>query len=123
MSAHELIDRLKGAINSHDAIRVAACFSEDYRCEMPLHPSRSFTGSNHVLQNWTELFAKSSDLAARVLRSAANGEEIWSEWEIRGTARNGAPILMRGIVVFTTNHQQIAWTRFYLDPVTDNAPP
>jgi hypothetical protein len=29
---------------------------------------------------------------------------------------------MRGIVVFTTSHQQIAWTRFYLEPVTDDAP-
>ena len=39
------IERLRDAINSHDAARVAACFTENHQCDMPLHPSRSFTGS------------------------------------------------------------------------------
>lgn len=73
MSAHELIDRLEGAINSHDASQVAACFSEDYRCEMPLHPSRSFTGSNHVLP-------KLDRVVREVLRSGCSGPAFSREW-------------------------------------------
>ena len=44
------IERLRDAINSRDAARVANCFTENYQCDMPLHLSRSFTGD---VVNWT----------------------------------------------------------------------
>lgn len=122
MNIHKAIDLLQDAINSHDARRVSGCFADDYRAAIPMHPSRSFTGSQHVLHNWTGLLARCPDLQATVLRSAINGEEIWSEWEMNGTATDATPILMRGIVVFTTHNEKIAWSRFYLDPVKDDAP-
>lgn len=52
-----LIERLRDAINGRDAARVAHCFPEDYPCDMPLHPSRSFTGRAHVLDNYQAIFA------------------------------------------------------------------
>lgn len=36
---------LRDAINSHDPNEVTAAFTEDYRCDMPMHPSRDFSGS------------------------------------------------------------------------------
>jgi SnoaL-like domain len=116
------ITRLRDAINSHDPARVAACFAPDYHCETPMHPSRDFVGSEHVFQNWTGILARIPDLRAEILRSAAAGPESWSEWEMRGTATDGSAALIRGVVVSVTRDSAIGWTRFYLDPVTDDQP-
>lgn len=121
-TSRDVVSRLRDAINSHEAHQVAACFSADYRCEIPLHPSRSFTGSQRVLANWSELFERAPALRATVLRTAINGRESWSEWELGGTARDGVELLMRGMVVFTAAEGLIDWARFYLDPVIDRAP-
>ena len=51
------IEHLRDAINSHDPARVADCFTENYRCELPLHPSRSFTGRARVFENYQAIFA------------------------------------------------------------------
>jgi hypothetical protein len=114
----KLVERLRDAINSHDAEEVAACFSTDYRCDMPLHPSQSFRGAQQALNNYTSIFKQTPDLRAEVLRSAVDGAEIWSEWEMRGTTVTGSPTVIRGVVVFTGG-VTIDWSRFYLDPVAD----
>jgi hypothetical protein len=44
------LSSLRDAINSHDAACVADCFTENYQCDMPLHPSRSITGRARVLE-------------------------------------------------------------------------
>ena len=36
----QLLDQLRDAINSHDAARVAECFAEDFRAELPHHRSQ-----------------------------------------------------------------------------------
>jgi hypothetical protein len=41
---------------------------------------------------------------------------------MRGTAVDGSAALMRGVVVSATRDGAISWTRFYLDPVTDDQP-
>jgi hypothetical protein len=40
--------RLREAINSLDPANIAACFTADCRCDIPMHPSRSFEGNAHV---------------------------------------------------------------------------
>jgi hypothetical protein len=111
------IERLRDAINSHDPQRVADCFTSDYRSETPHRPEEGFTGSGRVLANWTAIFARLPDLRAQVLRRAAAGPELWSEWEMVGSGPDGAPALMRGPVIMTTREGRIDWTRFYLSPV------
>ena len=69
MSVTETLERMQQAINSHDIGAMVGCFAHDYRCGIPLHPSRSFVGSDHVRQNWTGLFRRVPDVKARVLRS------------------------------------------------------
>lgn len=113
-----VLDRLREAINSGDPSRVADCFTEDFRAELPHHPERSFTGAARVKANWTAIFSKAPDLTAEVLRTAVNGAEIWSEWEITGVDTAGSPVTFVGPVILTTRDDRINWVRFYLDPVS-----
>lgn len=116
------IARLRDAINSHDSAAVAACFAEDYRCDMRMHPSQSFTGNDKVLKNWTGILGRVPDLHAEILRWTSAGEETWSEWEMRGTDTDGRPVLLRGTVISgAAADGPIDWTNFYLDPVAEQA--
>jgi len=114
------IERLRDAINSHDAARVADCFTENYQCDMPLHPSRSFTGRARVLENWQAIFARLPDLRATVLRSCQDSSGcLWSEWEMSGTSREGIASLLTGVaIILSVFDQRIQHTRFYLDGVS-----
>jgi len=112
------IERLRDAINSHDAARVADCFTENYQCDMPLHPSRSFTGRARVLENYHAIFARLPDLRATVLRSCQDNSDCWSEWEMSGTSPAGVASLLTGVmIIVSVVDQRIEHTRFYLDAV------
>ena len=115
-----IIEQLRNAINSHDAARVADCFTKNYQCDMPLHPSRSFTGRARVLANYQEIFARLPDLRATVLRSCQdNSGCCWSEWEMSGTSREGIASLLTGVmIILSMVDQRIEHTRFYLDAVS-----
>jgi hypothetical protein len=74
------VERLRDALNSHDAARVADCFAENYQCDMPTHPSRGFTGRTRVRENYEAIFARVPDLRATVLRSCQDDDSaVWSE--------------------------------------------
>ncbi len=112
-----VLDRLREAINSGDPTRVADCFTADFRAELPHHPERSFIGAERVHANWTAIFTTAPHLTAEILRTAVNGAEIWSEWQITGVNTAGTPVTFAGPVIVTTRNGQISWARFYLDPV------
>src|SRR4051794_27230165 len=98
--AVSLLARLERATNAHDVNEVEACFAVGYRNETPAHPERGFTGREQVRRNWEQIFAAIPDITAKVLRSAVNGDEVWSEWEHRGTRQDGSVHLMRGVIIF-----------------------
>jgi ketosteroid isomerase-like protein len=112
-----LVERLRQATNDHDLDAVVACFTSDYRNETPAHPGRGFEGSEQVRTNWQRIFAGVPDISADVLRTAVEGDEVWSEWEMRGTRPDGQPHIMRGVIVFGVSGSQAARARFYLEPV------
>ena len=113
------VERLRDAINSHDAVRVADCFTENYQCDMPMHPSRSFTGRARVRENYQAIFARIPDLRATVLRFCQDESAVWSEWEMSGTSDEGIPSVSTGVVIIvSTLDERIAHTRFYLDAVS-----
>lgn len=113
------VERLRDAINSHDAARVADCFTESYQCDMPMHPSRSFAGRARVQQNYQALFARVPDLRATVLRSCQIESEVWSEWEVSGTSGDGIPSASIDVVIIlSVVGERIEHTRFYLDAVS-----
>ena len=111
--------RLEGATNAHDVNAVVACFAADYRNETPAHPERGFTGREQVRRNWEQIFAAIPNITAKVLRSAVNGDEVWSEWEHRGTRHDGSAHLMRGVIIFGLGNELLTWARFYLEPVQE----
>jgi len=112
-----VLTRLERATNARDINTLVACFAPDYRNETPAHPARSFVGRDQVRRNWEQIFAGIPDLTAKVLRSAVNGNEAWTEWEHRGTRRDGSLHVMRGVVIFGVADGLLAWARFYLEPV------
>jgi ketosteroid isomerase-like protein len=114
-----LVERLRDAINSHDAARVADCFTENYQCDMPMHPSRGFTGRARVRENYEALFARVPDLRATVLRSCQDESGVWSEWEMSGSSDDGIPSASTGVVIILSLvDERIEHTRFYLDAVS-----
>jgi ketosteroid isomerase-like protein len=117
MDPSEMLRRLEQAVNDHDLEALVGCFTDDYRNETPVHPARGFRGRDQVRSNWRQIFAGVPDLRARVLRSAVDGNTAWSEWEMSGTRRDGAPHLMRGVVIFDVAEEGAIAGRFFLEPV------
>lgn len=115
-----VMDRLLDATNRHDLDALVNCFAPDYLSELPLHPSRTFRGSDQVRRKWTQIFAAVPDLASVLVRSAVSGNEGWAEWEWTGTRRDGAAHLMRGITILGVVDGRIGWARFYMEPVLDD---
>ena len=112
-----MVDRLCEATNAHDLEALVACFAPDYRNETPAHPERSFVGREQVRKNWQEIFAGVPDITSEVLSRSVNGNVVWSEWEHRGTRRDGSPHVMLGVAIFGVDDGIASWCRFYLEPV------
>lgn len=112
-----LVHRLRQAVDDHDLDAVVDCFTPEYRNETPAHPGRGFEGREQVRENWQRIFTGVGDISAEVLRTAVDGEVIWSEWEMRGTRPDGQPHLLRGVIIFGIPGIRVAWARFYLEPV------
>jgi hypothetical protein len=78
------------------------------------------TGREHVRRNWEQILGFVPDIHAEVIRSSVQDAVVWSEWEQRGTRRDGTPHCMRGVILFGVEADAIAWARFYLEPVQEH---
>ncbi len=114
------IDRLVRATNQHDLEALVGCFSEDYENETPAHPARGFRGRAQVRRNWEQIFGFVPDIHVEVVRSSVEADTAWTEWEMRGTRRDGKSHWMRGVIVFAVSDDAIRWARFYLEPVDES---
>ena len=119
MDTQDFVGRLVDVTNAHDVDAIVGCFHEDYSLTAPCHPARSFVGTDQVRRNWTGLFAAVPDLRVEVLNATTQGERVWSEWEMRGTRRDGLPQLMRGVIVFDVEDGRARAGRFFVEPVGD----
>ena len=113
-----LVERLCRAVNEHDIEALTSCFAPAYRNETPVHPARGFEGQAQVRRNLQQIFAVVPDISAEV-RWIADEVTAWSEWEMRGTRRDGSPHLMRGVVIFGVVRNEATWAHFYLEPVQE----
>lgn len=113
----EVVARLFERTNAHDVDGMVGCFAPDYALTNPAHPARDFVGTDQVRRNWTGLFAGVPDLVATVHRVAADGERMWAEVALDGTRRDGAPLRMAGVQIFTVSEGLVRGCRFYLEPV------
>ncbi len=116
-----MLERLVAAVNAHDLDALVSCFADDYVNDTPAHPQRGFRGNDQVRRNWSQLFAGVADIRARVLRTAVDGDTLWTEWELSGTRNDGVALLLRGVVIFAVRGAEIASARFYLEPVEDTS--
>ncbi|CAN5515143.1 hypothetical protein BH24ACT26_BH24ACT26_14340 [soil metagenome] len=116
-----VIHRLLQATNDHDLEGLVSCFADGYVNETPVHPPRGFRGNEQVRRNWSQIFAGVPDLRARVLGTAVDGDEVWTEWEMSGTRGDGGVFLMRGVVIFCVVEATVTSARFYLEPVEETS--
>jgi limonene-1,2-epoxide hydrolase len=120
VDTHPFLARLLQATNAHDLDALVDCFSPAYRNETPAHPSRDFQGQQQVRVNWQQIFAFVPDIRTDVLRWAADGSQVWSEWDMSGTRLDGTAHLMRGVIIFGVQNGRAITARFYLEPVDDS---
>ena len=119
VSPTEVVQQVVDATNAHDLDSLVECFAVDYVNQTPAHPGRGFTGREQVRHNWAQLFAAMTDLSCEVLATAVDGRYVWSEWEMRGTRRDGSAHLMRGVLIFEVADGLVQSLRFYLEPVDE----
>ena len=112
-----VVERLLQAINAHDLEAMVACFADDFVSEWPAYPQRGFRGNQQIRRNWAQIFAGVPELRARVPRMVVDGDTVWTEWEISGTRRDNATVLMRGVAIFDVAQDRLASVQFYLEPV------
>jgi len=112
-----IVERLHAAMNAHDLEAFLACFQDNYESEQPAHPDRAFRGREQVRSNWSAIFDGVPDFRSELLRSTADGETIWSEWQWRGTQSDGTPLDMVGVIVCGASEGRISWARLYMEPV------
>ncbi len=107
-------------MNDHDLDAIEACFEPDYQSDQPSHPARSFRGTEQLRKNWSQILGGIPDLTAELKGWAANGEAVWTEWEWRGTRRDGSPSVMRGVTIQGLRGDVVAWVHFYMEPVEES---
>ena len=115
------IDRLEAATNAHDIDALVDCFAADYENVAPAHPERGFSGREQVRKNWSTFFTDVPDISVHVLSKAVHRDTLWTEWEMSGTRRDGAPHSMRGVILFGIVDDQARWARFYVEPVEQHS--
>jgi ketosteroid isomerase-like protein len=112
-----LVERLDAALNAHDIEALLALFAEDYASEQPAHPDRAFGGRDQVRENWSSIFAGVPDFRSELIRAAAEGDTVWSEWRWEGTQADGDRLEMAGVIVMGERDGRVAWARLYVEPL------
>jgi ketosteroid isomerase-like protein len=120
-TARELAERLGAGMNAHDVDAFVALFTDDYDSVQPAHPDRAFRGREQVRKNWSAVFTGVPDFHAELVRVAADGGTVWSEWHWQGTQTEGGRLEMAGVIVFGVRDGRIAWARLYVEPVDRGA--
>jgi len=117
-----VVTRLRDAMNEHDLEALVDVFDPDFVSETPAHPQRTFRGADQVRRNWEQIFAGVPDLHADLLDAVVEGDTVWSEWDWRGTRRDGSPHRMRGVTIQRVKGARAVSVRFYMEPVDEGGP-
>jgi ketosteroid isomerase-like protein len=107
----DVVQRLLHAINEHDLDAFVACFDAGYRSEQPVHPARTFRGSEQVRKELVGVLPGDP----RSSRRAADEATEWGEWHWHGTRAGGSAFDMRGVTVMGVRNNHIVWGRLYME--------
>ena len=118
-----LLERMRAALDAHDLDAFVGFFREDYVGERPRHPDSPMSSRDDVRRNWEEVISDVPDLRVDVPAAVEDGNTIWSEWRAYGTARSGATLELRGVIIFGIQDDQVAWSRMYMEPVEHEGVP
>jgi predicted SnoaL-like aldol condensation-catalyzing enzyme len=112
------ISNLVDAMNAHDAERMAASLTPDYRSEQPAHPNRGFGGRDTVAALWEQLYQAVPDMVCEVVATADDGSTVWAEWHWHGHYSDGSPFESRGVTISRlTEDGLISGQRLYIEQV------
>ena len=112
-----LLEQMRAALDAHDLDAFLEFFRDDYVGERPRHPGAKISSRGDVRTNWAEVISDVPDLRIEVPAAVQDGNRIWSEWRAYGTARSGAMLEVRGVIIFGVEEDQVAWSRMYMEPV------
>jgi ketosteroid isomerase-like protein len=112
-----LVEQMRAALDAHDVDAFVDFFHEDYSGERPRHPGGRSIDREEVRGNWAEMIRDVPDLRVEIPAALQEGDTIWSEWRVFGTARSGAILELRGVIIFGVQAGRVAWSRTYLEPV------
>jgi ketosteroid isomerase-like protein len=118
-----LVEQMRAALDAHDLDAFVAFFHEDYSGERPRHPGSRNSNRDEVRDNWAEVIRDVPDLRVEIPAAVQEGDTIWSEWRVYGTARSGAMLELRGVIIFGVQAGRVAWSRRYLEPVEQGGKP
>ena len=118
-----LLERMRAALDAHDLDTFVEFFREDYVGERPRHPGSPMSSREDVRRNWAEVLSDVPDLRVDVPAAVEDGGTIWSEWRAYGTARSGAMLELRGVIIFGIQDGLVAWSRMYMEPVEQEGVP
>src|SRR6266568_7582533 len=100
LSMIPLLERMRAALDAHDLDTFVGFFREDYVGERPRHPGAPVSSRDDVRTNWAEVIGDVPDLRVEIPAAVEDGDTIWSEWRAYGTARSGAMLELRGVIIF-----------------------
>ena len=114
---YAVVKRINRATSEHDIDALVSCFTSDYESAWPVHPARTFVGTEQVRRNWAAVFDGVPDFRAELVRSAQGEDATWQEWYWHGTRVDGTRLEMRGVTIFGVQDDRILWGRLFMDEV------
>ncbi len=108
-----LIEQVRTAINGHDLDTFLDSFDEA-QSEQPLHPERSFRGSEGVRRNWSGNLARVPDLRWDLVDACFSGDAAWCEWRWHGIRLDGGRFDKQGVVIYRIEDGRIVQGRLYM---------
>jgi ketosteroid isomerase-like protein len=113
------VDQFFHALGAHDVDELRDCLHPDFEMVVPQRPQRGFVGRDQEIANMRTLFETYPDFATTVLRSVADGDEVWTESVATATG-----LEMAAVVIWTVDRANAVLVRgrYYSEPVQRDAP-
>ena len=107
------------SLSAHDLEAAVDCFDAAYVDEAPARRGESVQGQDSVRRNFNMLLSDLPDLTANISRTVADGDDVWMEWSMRGTRRDGTLLEFVGVNIFQVKDGRFRSGRIYTEIVRD----